>query len=63
MIRTYEAPTGRRYRFEEGRAPRGYVLVERTPEPAPEPEPEPEPKPKARRTRNKSRAAKTKTEE
>ena len=55
MLRTYRAPNGRTYQYEEGEQPGDHVPVDG-------PRSEPKPKAKSRTTRNKARTAKTKTE-
>ena len=54
-MRIYRAPDGRCYRYREGHAPEGYVLVEQKAD-----EPEPAPKPKRRTAANKARKTENK---
>lgn len=56
-MRTYRAPDGRCYRYREGHAPEGYVLVEPK---ADESTPEAAPKPKRRTAANKARKTENK---
>lgn len=56
-MRIYRAPDGRRYRYREGHAPDGYVLVEPT---KADEQPEAAPKAKQRTAANKARKAQDK---
>ena len=59
MLRSYRAPNGATYQYEEGEQPEGYVLADAQPAGA-EPEPKPKPARKARTTANKARDTKNK---